>query len=152
MAMVGGLILNLMPCVLPVISLKVMSLVAQAGESATRVRQLGLAFTAGILATFLALAATVVALQAGGQQIGWGFQFQSPAFVLGLTALVFVLALSLFGVVTVRLPGSTALGSVTDAGGIGSSFLNGVLATVLAGIYPAWKAGRVNPVASINLA
>ena len=132
MAVVGGLILNLMPCVLPVISLKMMSLVSQAGESVARVRQLGLAFTAGILATFLALAATVVALQAGGEQIGWGFQFQSPAFVLFLTGLVFVLGLSLFGVVTFRLPGSGSFGGLGDGEGVGSSFANGVLATVLA--------------------
>ena len=132
MAVMGGLILNLMPCVLPVISLKMMSLVSQSGESVARVRQLGLAFTAGILVAFLALAATVVAIQAGGEQIGWGFQFQSPAFVLFLTGLVFVLGLSLFGVVTIRLPGSSSFGAVADGGGVGSSFLNGVLATILA--------------------
>lgn len=133
MAMVGGFILNLMPCVLPVISLKVMSLVSQAGSSAARVRQLGLAFSAGIVTTFLALAAVVVALQAGGDQLGWGFQFQSPAFVVLLSGLVFVLGLSLFGVVTVRLPGSgTTLGGLGDGEGPGSSFANGVLATILA--------------------
>ncbi len=132
MAMAGGLILNLMPCVLPVISLKVMSLVAQAGESEARVRQLGLAFTGGILVTFLGLAATVAVLQAGGEQIGWGFQFQSPGFVLFLTSLVFVLGLSLFGVVTIRLPGSTSFGGLADSEGLGSSFFNGVLATILA--------------------
>ncbi len=131
MAMVGGLILNLMPCVLPVISLKVMSLVGQAGESAARVRQLGLAFVAGIVVTFLALAATVVALQAGGEQIGWGFQFQSPGFVLFLTGLVFLLGLSLFGVVTIRLPGA-CFGGVGQGEGPGASFANGVLATILA--------------------
>lgn len=133
MAMAGGFILNLMPCVLPVISLKVMSLVAQSGSSPARVRQLGLAFSAGIVATFLGLAAVVVALQAGGDQLGWGFQFQSPAFVVLLAGLVFVLGLSLFGVVAIRLPGSgTSLGGFADGEGPGSSFANGVLATILA--------------------
>lgn len=133
LAMLGGLILNLMPCVLPVISIKVLSLVAQAGESAARVRQLGLAFVGGILVTFALLALIVIALQAGGEQLGWGFQFQSPAFVLVLTALVFVLGLSLFGVVTIRLPGiGVSFGGLEDGEGAGSSFLNGVLATILA--------------------
>lgn len=133
LAAVGGLILNLMPCVLPVISLKVMSLVSQAGASAVQVRRLGLAFSAGVVATFLLLAAVVVAVRAGGEQVGWGFQFQSPAFVLFLAGLVFVLALSLFGVVALRLPGvGGSLGGLADAEGAGGSFANGVLATVLA--------------------
>lgn len=133
MAIVGGLILNLMPCVLPVISLKALSLVSQGGEEPRRVRQLGLAFSAGVVLTFLVLAALVTALKAGGEQIGWGFQFQSPGFVLFLTGLVFVLALSLFGLVTVRLPGSVgALGAAAQGEGLGHSFFNGVLATVLA--------------------
>ena len=133
MAMVGGFILNLMPCVLPVISLKVLSLVGQAGSSTTRVRQLGLSFSAGIVAAFLALGVTVVALQAGGEQLGWGFQFQSPAFVFCLTGLVFLLGLSLFGVVTIRLPGAgTSFGGLADGDSAASSFFNGVLATILA--------------------
>ena len=133
MAVIGGLILNLMPCVLPVISLKALSLVSQGGEEPRRVRQLGLAFSAGVVLTFLVLAALVTALKAGGEQIGWGFQFQSPGFVLLLTGLVFVLALSLFGLVTIRLPGSVgALGGAAQGEGLGHSFFNGVLATVLA--------------------
>lgn len=133
MAVLGGLILNLMPCVLPVISLKVMSLVSQAGESRARVRQLGLAFSAGLLATFVVLAGTVILLQAGGERLGWGFQFQSPGFVFVLSGLIFVLGLSLFGVVTIRLPGGGgSFGSLSEGEGLGSSFFNGVLATILA--------------------
>ena len=134
MALVGGLILNLMPCVLPVISLKILGFVSQAGEEKRRIRQLGFMFSAGVVATFVALAAVVLALKAGGQQIGWGFQFQSPLFVIFLTALVFVLGLSLFGVVTVRLPGSSAglFGGGVQKEGLAGSFFNGVLATILA--------------------
>ncbi|MDP6700661.1 MAG: protein-disulfide reductase DsbD family protein, partial [Candidatus Latescibacteria bacterium] len=87
-AALGGLILNLMPCVLPVISLKVLGFVGQAGAEAGRVRRLGWAFCAGIVATFLALALVVVALKSGGEQIGWGFQFQYPGFVMAMSALV----------------------------------------------------------------
>lgn len=133
MALLGGAILNLMPCVLPVISLKVMSLVSQAGESSQRVRQLGVAFSAGVVATFVLLALVVVGLKSTGEQIGWGFQFQSPAFVIALAALVFVLGLSLFGVVTVRLPyTSGGLGGLADREGVVGSFANGILATILA--------------------
>jgi len=134
MALVGGLILNLMPCVLPVISLKILGFVSQAGEEKRRIRQLGFMFSAGVVATFVALAAVVLTLKAGGQQIGWGFQFQSPLFVIFLTALVFVLGLSLFGVVTVRLPGSSAalFGGGVHKEGLAGSFFNGVLATILA--------------------
>lgn len=132
LAGLGGLLLNLMPCVLPVISLKVLGLVSQSGAEAGRVRLLGLAFAAGIVAAFAGLALLVVALRAGGQQLGWGFQFQSPAFVMAMCALVFALGLSLFGVFTVQLPGLSGVGvQQRDEGGVGS-FLNGILATVLA--------------------
>ena len=122
-----------MPCVLPVISLKVLGLVAQAGEERRRTRHLGLAFAAGIVATFLVLAALVVLLKRGGEQIGWGFQFQYPGFVAAMAALVFVLGLSLFGVFSVRLPGTGAgLQAAAGRQGLAGSFLNGVLATILA--------------------
>jgi len=133
MAALGGLILNLMPCVLPIISIKVLSIVSQAGETPGRVRQLGLTFAAGVVAAFLAMAVTVVILKAGGEEIGWGFQFQSPGFIVFLAALVYVLGLSLFGLVTVRLPGTQgSLGGLADREGLPGSFFNGVLATILA--------------------
>jgi thiol:disulfide interchange protein len=133
MGMLGGLILNLMPCVLPVISLKVLSLVSQAGTDRAQVRRLGLLFSAGIILAFLGLAATVVALKAGGEQIGWGFQFQAPGFVVAMAALIFVLGLSLFGVFTVQLPGTQgSFGGLADGESGLSSFLNGILATILA--------------------
>ena len=128
-AALGGLILNLMPCVLPVISLKVMGFVGQAGQERGRIRQLGFAFVGGIVATFLALALVVVALKAGGEQVGWGFQFQAPGFVIFMAGLVFLLGLSLFGVYEILLPGMRGGG---EGEGVPASFFNGVLATVLA--------------------
>ena len=133
LAAVGGLILNLMPCVLPVISLKVLGFVSQAGAERGRVRQLGLVFAAGIVVAFLSLAVVVVLLKAGGEQLGWGFQFQYPGFVMAMAALVFALGLSLFGVFELRLPGlQGAVGVVGEGEGTWGSFANGVLATILA--------------------
>ncbi len=133
LAALGGLILNVMPCVLPVISLKVLGFVSHAQQERRRVRQLGAAFSAGIVASFAVLAGVVVAIRTGGEQIGWGFQFQSPLFVLALTALIFVLALSLFGLLTITLPGTrTNLGGLAESHGLTGSFFNGVLATILA--------------------
>ena len=131
-AALGGLILNLMPCVLPVISLKVLGFVNQAGEETKRVQQLGWAFCAGIVATFLALALAVLLVKSSGEQIGWGFQFQYPGFVVVMSALVFALALSLFGVYEILLPGTSNLGGLDGREGLTGSFLNGVLATILA--------------------
>ncbi len=131
-AVLGGLILNLMPCVLPVISLKVLGFVNQAGEETKRVQQLGWAFCAGIVATFLALALAVLLVKSSGEQIGWGFQFQYPGFVVAMSALVFALALSLFGVYEILLPGTSGLGGLDGREGLTGSFLNGVLATILA--------------------
>ncbi|MCY3790453.1 MAG: protein-disulfide reductase DsbD family protein [Gemmatimonadetes bacterium] len=131
-AVLGGLILNLMPCVLPVISLKVLGFVNQAGEETKRVQQLGWAFCAGIVATFLVLALAVLLVKSSGEQIGWGFQFQYPGFVVAMSALVFALALSLFGVYEILLPGTSNLGGIGGREGLTGSFLNGVLATILA--------------------
>ena len=130
MAIVGGFILNLMPCVLPVISLKVLGIISHAGEGRRRVRALGMAFAGGIELTFLGLAALVLALKLAGEQIGWGFQFQYPEFVLFMAALVFALGLSLFGVFTVNMHVSPGFGR--SSRGLLGSFSSGVLATILA--------------------
>ena len=133
LAICGGFVLNLMPCVLPVISIKTLSFVSQAGEDSGRIRSLGIAFSAGILITFVGLALVVVGLQHTGQEIGWGFQFQYPLFVIVMAAIVFVLGLSLFGLFTIRLPGASgSLGGMADGEGLLSSFANGILATILA--------------------
>jgi thiol:disulfide interchange protein/DsbC/DsbD-like thiol-disulfide interchange protein len=138
-AVLGGLLLNVMPCVLPVIALKVFGLVKMAGDEPRKVRRMGWAFSAGILASFLALALIVIILKLAGQQVGWGFQFQEPAFVIVMSALVFGFGLSLFGVFEIRLPGAAVAGvSATLArqegkgGGYLASFSEGVFATILA--------------------
>jgi len=131
----GGLILNLMPCVLPVISLKIFSFIAQAGESPARIFRHGLAFAAGIFTWFMGLGVLVIALKAGGSQVTWGaFQFQNAWFVIGLSALVFLFALNLFGVFEITLPGSaaTSLDQAAARGGYGGSFFQGLFATLLA--------------------
>jgi thiol:disulfide interchange protein/DsbC/DsbD-like thiol-disulfide interchange protein len=136
-ALLGGLLLNVMPCVLPVIALKVFGLVKMAGDQPARIKGLGLAFAAGILASFLGLALVVIILQLAGEQVGWGFQFQEPRFVIAMAALVFAFGLSLFGVFEINLPGAVVTGiSSAVAGrtgsGYGASFGEGVFATVLA--------------------
>ncbi len=136
-AVLGGLLLNVMPCVLPVIALKVFGLVKMAGDQPARIRGMGLSFAAGILASFLGLALVVILLQVAGQQVGWGFQFQEPRFVIAMAALVFAFGLSLFGVFEINLPGGVITGisgAVThrSGGGYGGSFGEGVFATVLA--------------------
>jgi len=132
-AFIGGLILNLMPCVLPVLSLKVFSLMRHAGENPRGAWRQGVAFTAGVVLSFWVLAGLLLALRAAGDQIGWGFQMQSPGFVLALIFLFFLLGLNLFGVFEL---GSSLVGLDAKATGrfhgLTSSFLNGALATVAA--------------------
>jgi len=132
--MIGGLILNLMPCVLPVISLKIFGFIRQAGESPGRIFRHGLSFTSGIFLWFLGLAVLIVALRAGGEQITWAFQFQNSWFILFIAAVVFVFALNLFGVFEIILPGG-ATERMSDAAGregYGGSFFQGIFATLLA--------------------
>ncbi len=132
-ALVGGFILNFMPCVLPVISLKVLGFMEQAGEDPRRVLGLGLSFTAGIVGSALTLGLIVAGLKAAGQQIGWGFQFQNPWFVIAMAVIVLVLSLSLFGLFYLQLPGgSGTLDMMATREGLVGSFFKGVLATVLA--------------------
>ncbi len=131
LALIGGVILNVMPCVLPVLSLKVMSFVHHAGEDRAVQFRLGLMFTGGVLASFLTLAAVVIGLQAAGDLVGWGFQFQNPAFVVVMAAVVFAFGLSLFGVYEIILPVQVGGGGGRN-GAYAESFFNGVLATALA--------------------
>ena len=130
----GGLILNLMPCVLPVISLKIFGFLKQAGESPRKVFAHGLAFVGGIFTWFLGLGILVVILKSGGAEVTWAFQFQNPWFNVAIGSVVFVFALNLFGVFEVILPGraSTALESASSSVGLAGSFFQGVFATLLA--------------------
>jgi thiol:disulfide interchange protein len=132
LALIGGIILNLMPCVFPVLSLKALSLVSHANQSQTQIRLQGWVYTLGVLASFTFLAVLLIVLKAGGAQIGWGFQFQSPVFVLAVAYLMFAVGLSLSGVY--MLGGSIAgVGSsLADRGGYSGSFFTGVLATIVA--------------------
>lgn len=131
---VGGMILNLMPCVLPVISLKVFGFMKQAGESRIRILKLGLVFCAGVFVWFLGLAAVIVVLRSAGGQVNWAFQFQSPIFLLLICGLLVVFALNLFGVYEIVLPGaaSQGLSAVAHREGYAGAFLHGLLATILA--------------------
>lgn len=132
-AFIGGLILNVMPCVLPVISLKVMGFVEQAGSGASKSIQHGLMFTLGVLLSFWLLALVVVLLQQAGEQIGWGFQFQSPMFVLVMSVVMFVFGLNLVGVFEFSAPSvSGEVGQALSRRDAFGSLMNGVLATTLA--------------------
>lgn len=130
-AFIGGFILNFMPCVLPVISIKIFSLVQQAGDDPKKVFQHGLTFAAGILMSFLALGGLVIALQGAGQKIGWGFQFQYPIFIMGMASVVTVFALSMFGVFYIDLGGQKEIDKLASSEGLTGTFFKGVLATVL---------------------
>ncbi|HMP83149.1 MAG TPA: protein-disulfide reductase DsbD family protein [Verrucomicrobiota bacterium] len=133
-ALVGGLILNIMPCVLPVISLKILGFVSQSREHPAQVRKLGLIYTAGVLVSFLALAAVVIGVKAAGGKAAWGMQFGNPVFVVCLTVLVTLVALNLFGVFEVTLSGRVmdSAGGLSSKHGAAGAFFNGVLATILA--------------------
>lgn len=133
-AFLGGLILNVMPCVLPVIALKILGFVAQARENPREVRRLGVIYTAGVLASFLALAFIVIALKAAGSKAGWGFQFGNPYFLVAMTTLVTLIALNLFGVFEVTLGGRAleTAAQLSSKHGAAGAFFNGLLATVLA--------------------
>jgi thiol:disulfide interchange protein/DsbC/DsbD-like thiol-disulfide interchange protein len=130
----GGFILNLMPCVLPVISLKIFGFIRQAGDHPEEILRHGLAFVAGIFAWFLGLGLVILGLKAAGSEVTWAFQFQNPWFNLIIGCIVFVFALNLFGVFEIVLPGraSTALAEASSQQGYAGSFFQGIFATLLA--------------------
>ena len=130
-AFLGGLILNLMPCVFPVLSMKAASLAAHAHEPGEARRQ-GLAFLAGVMVTFLVLAGLVLAAKAGGAAVGWGFQLQSPAVVGALALVMLLVALNMSGVFEATLPGQGAGAGLAAKGGLVGSFFTGLLAVVVA--------------------
>ena len=130
-AFAGGIILNLMPCVFPILSIKVLSFTMT--HQTRRSRHIhGLAYTAGVVISFVAIAIVMLALRAAGESIGWGFQLQSPLFVIALVYLFFVMGLGLSGYLEI---GSNLMSLGQDSqqqDGLGSSFMTGVLATTVA--------------------
>ena len=132
-AFIGGIILNLMPCVLPVLSLKLFSLIKQAGESRGRLLALGGATTAGILASFWILSAVVAAVKAGGGSAGWGMQFQSAGFIAFMTVILTAFAMSFFGVFEIWLPwiATTKMDAAGHKQGIAGAFFTGALLVLL---------------------
>ena len=131
LAFVGGLILNIMPCVLPVISIKLFGLVKYKNESHKAIIRHNFFYTLGILFTFVALATVVLSLKSIGSQVGWGFQLQSPNFIAVMVAGLFIFALNMFGMFEFRTPGGSKLGNISTSENFGGDFLSGVLATVL---------------------
>ena len=132
LAFIGGMILNLMPCVFPVIGLKIMGFVEQAGEDHRKIALHGLIFTSGVLVSFWVLSALLLLLRAGGEQLGWGFQLQEPWFNYGLILLMLAFALSLSGVFEFGMSAVGVGSGLQQKSGILGSFFSGVLATVVA--------------------
>jgi suppressor for copper-sensitivity B len=133
-ALLGGLILNLMPCVLPVLSLKLLSIVAGGGRE-TRAQRIGfLASAGGIVASFLLLAAAAVAFKDAGHLVGWGVQFQHPGFLIGMVLLLTLFACNLWGLFEIGLPGwlSDAAARPGDSHSLAGNFATGAFATLLA--------------------
>ena len=131
-AFLGGILLNLMPCVFPVLGIKVMGFVEHAHGDTRAMRTQGVIFALGVLASFVALAGIMLVLRAGGTQLGWGFQLQSPVVVSMLAALFFVLALNLSGVFEWGAFAQSLTSNVSARGRYADAFLSGVLATVVA--------------------
>jgi thiol:disulfide interchange protein DsbD len=132
LAFVGGLILNLMPCVFPVLGIKILGFVQQAGADRRKVVIHGLVFATGVLLSFWALAGLLAVLRAGGSQLGWGFQLQSPAFVFALAAGLLAFALNMSGLFEFGLRATGTGAGLQMKSGFTGSFFTGVLATVVA--------------------
>jgi thiol:disulfide interchange protein DsbD len=132
LAFLGGILLNLMPCVFPVLFLKGLALVNSSAKERKHQQLHGIVYTLGILATFWAVVALLLTLRHGGQALGWGFQFQSPIFVGLLAMLLFFLGLSLAGQFELGLTLTSVGGSLAQKQGYAGSFFTGVLAVVVA--------------------
>jgi len=130
-AFVGGLILNIMPCVLPVISIKLFGLVQHSAESNKRIFKHNMVYSLGVLFSFFVLALGVFALKSAGETVGWGFQLQSPIFVAMMVIVLFAMALNLFGLFEFKTPGGSKLGNVDIKDGFAGDFFSGILATIL---------------------
>ncbi len=131
-AFIGGLILNLMPCVFPILSIKILGFAQGRDHSRATLRNHGLMFALGVIVSFLLLAGLLLTLRAGGEQLGWGFQLQSPWLIGGLALLMFALGLMLVGVFEVGFGLASFGGRLDTKQGLGGAFWSGVLATVVA--------------------
>ena len=127
----GGLILNLMPCVLPVISIKLFRLIKHAERPQREVLKHNIAYTLGVLATFMLLGLTIVSLKYIGVSVGWGFQLQSPHFMAVTIIVLLILTLNFFGLFEFKTPGGQALGNVHLNEGFWGDFATGILSTIL---------------------
>jgi DsbC/DsbD-like thiol-disulfide interchange protein/cytochrome c biogenesis protein CcdA len=132
LALAGGFILNLMPCVFPVLSLKILSLIKSGSHEPRQRRLHGLAYTAGILVSILVFGVVVLGIRAAGESVGWGFQLQSPWFVAALTYVLFIMGLVLSGLIEPGASLSRAGNLLQSHDGLAGSFLSGVLATLVA--------------------
>jgi len=130
-AFLGGLILNLMPCVLPVISIKLFGLILHRDEPHLKILKHNLTYTLGVVFTFFLMGLIVVGLKSVGSEIGWGFQLQSPPFVFIMLIILFIMSLNLFGLFEFGTPGGKTLGGKQLKSGFGADFFAGVLATIL---------------------
>ena len=131
-AFLGGLILNIMPCVLPVLSIKILGFVREAGANQRRLTAHGLSYASGVLASFAVLSTVLLMLRAGGESLGWGFQLQSPLLVTLLTYLMLLVGLNLSGVFTVGGRLMAAGQSLTASSGLVNTFATGILAALVA--------------------
>ncbi|MFP6905918.1 MAG: protein-disulfide reductase DsbD domain-containing protein [Verrucomicrobiota bacterium] len=131
-ALLGGVILNVMPCVFPVIGIKIMGFVKQAGEDHALVKKHGLVFAAGVIVSLWVLVAVLLAVRAAGEQAGWGFQLQSPAFLAFMIALLFVFGLSMAGVFEVGMSMTGVGGELQHKQGYSGSFFSGILVVLVA--------------------
>ena len=131
-ALIGGLLLNIMPCVLPVLTLKAFSLLKNSEGKPGEQRAGGLLYAAGVISSLLILAMVVIFLKLAGEQVGWGFQFQNPAFILTLVVILFLFSLSLFEVFIISPPGTNTAARLSGKGGRWGAFLSGAFAVLLA--------------------
>ncbi len=134
MGLIGGMILNIMPCVLPVIALKILGFVRQAGNRPREIRRLGLIYALGVWVSFLVLAMVVISVKSAVGIASWGMQFGNPVFLISMCTLVLLVALSLFGVFEFNVTGRALdqAGELASREGTAGAFFNGVLAVVLA--------------------
>lgn len=130
-AFIGGIILNFMPCVLPIISIKLFGLIKHQGESKKKILLHNVFYSAGVLITFLVLSAVVITLKSAGESVGWGFQLQSPKFIIFIIGVLFIFALNLFGLFEFRTPGGSKIGGIRPEEGPFGDFISGILATIL---------------------